>query len=107
MIQKQDGLNLALLIPALITASVAITGWIVAHWFTVRRDRAAKRRELRTSYLIEAYRRLERVVHRDQTLPGSEDDLESAIADIHLFGSAQQVALAQAFVRDFSESKRG
>lgn len=81
-------MNFSLLLPLLVTTIVAVSSWVVAHRFAVNRDRAAKRRELRTSYLIEVYRRLERAVHRHEPLPTNEEDLESAIADIHLFGSA-------------------
>ena len=96
-------MNASLLIPLLVTTVVAVAGWIVAHAFTLRRERAGKRRELQTNYLIEAYRKLERAAHREIPLPTHAEDLETAIADIHLFGSAEQVRLAQEFVRAFAD----
>jgi hypothetical protein len=78
---------------------------VAAHGFAVRRERAGKRRDLQTEYLIGAYRKLERAAHRQIPLPTNAEDLESAIADIHLFGSAEHVRLAQEFVREFSERK--
>jgi hypothetical protein len=99
--------NFSLLVPLLVTTLVAIAGWIVAHRFAILRERAGKRRELQVKYLIEAYRKLERAAHREVPLPTNPEDLETAIADIHLLGSAEQVRLAQDFVREFTETKRG
>jgi len=41
----------------LLTALLALVGWGVGYWSTLRRDRLSKKRDLRTQYLIEAYRR--------------------------------------------------
>jgi len=83
---------LDLLVPLLVTTLVAIVGWFVAHRLAAGRDRANKRRELRVSFLIDAYRRLEFASHRE---PDSETvkALESALADIQLMGSPDQVAM--------------
>jgi len=77
----------------LLIVAVALVGWFVVHWLNVRRDQRNKKRELRVQYLIEAYRRLEQSVDR----PGrkrKKEDFESAIADIQLFGTPEQILLA-------------
>jgi len=80
-------------------------GWFVGNWLSLRRDRINKRRDLRVQYLIEAYRRLENASNR-QPLPEEHGRaLESAIADIQLFGSPTQVELAIRFARGFAQSK--
>jgi hypothetical protein len=94
-------LNLSLLIPALITTLVAILGWYVVHCLNQRRDRENKRRDLRIQFLIDAYRRLERASNRPQTFD-NDLELESAIADIQLFGSVNQVNLAEQFALDIA-----
>lgn len=86
---------------ALIDALVFIFGWKVSSQNEFRRDIAAKRRDLRVQYLIEAYRRLEYVSNRPLTAE-TAPDFERAIADIRLFGSPDQVDLAQTFAADFS-----
>ena len=73
---------LALLIPTL----VAVLSWFVGSWLSVRRDRANKRRELRVSYLIEAYRRLATATNRTGIDGPYFVNLDSAIVDIQLFG---------------------
>lgn len=93
-------MNWQLLIPLLVTTVVAIAGWFAAHALTTRRDRANKRREQRIGYLIEAYRRLESCAHRGNHLEFSK--MESAVADIQLFGTPRQVGLVQAFVTEFA-----
>lgn len=87
----------------LVTASVAFFGAWLAHAFAASRDRKNKRRDQRITFLIEAYRRLEFISNR----PSLDDSqpIESAIADIQLFGSPSQVRLAQAFVNEFAATK--
>jgi hypothetical protein len=95
-------MNLELFVPLLITVVVAIFGWYFVHALAMRRDRAAKGRDLRVQFLIEAYRRLESVSNR----PFSKEtarSFESAIADIQLFGTPDQVRLAQEFAAGYAE----
>ncbi len=93
-------MNWQLLVPLLVTTAIAIAGWFAAHALTTRRDRANKRREQRIGYLIEAYRRLESCAHRGDHLEFSK--MESAVADIQLFGTPHQVSLVQALVNEFA-----
>lgn len=92
-----------LFLPLVITAVIAVAGWYVAYLAVIRRDRLQKRRDLTVQYLIEAYRRLERAANTDMKAPVSTD-LESAIADMLLFGSAQQVQYAQEFSKSMART---
>jgi len=92
-----------LLVPLLMTAFVAISGWYIVHWLNVARDRANKKRDLQIQYLIEAYRRLERASNRAKKYENNAE-LESAIADIQLFGTVDQVNLAQKFSLDIAHN---
>ena len=92
-----------ILVPFLITTLVAIVGWYAAHRLSATRDRANKRRELRVQYLIEAYRRLENASNRP-SLKAVVSEFEKAIADIQLFGTPRQVALAQEFAVGFARA---
>ena len=74
---------------ALIGALVVAVGWWVAHQSELNRDRIAKRRDLRVKYLIDAYRSLESSSNRRPSLPAASE-IESAIADIQLFGTPGQ-----------------
>jgi hypothetical protein len=82
-------MNWQLLIPLLVTTAVAIIGWFAAHSLTVQRDRANKRREERVNALISAYQRLFKCCElKDKSdLYSRAELLESAIADIQLFGN--------------------
>lgn len=91
-------LAISLIVPAV----VVVAGWFVVHRFNSRKDFAARRRELIVGYLIDAYRKLEKSA--DAVEPReSWKDMESAIADIQLFGSGEQVALAQKFAREIAQ----
>lgn len=95
-------MNTTAIISLIITALVAVVGWFIVHQLSISRDIKNKRTELKIKYLIEAYRRLENVSHRDNP---NMQDFESAIADIQLFGSKQQVALAQEIATEFAKNK--
>jgi hypothetical protein len=92
---------LTLLIPTV----VAIISWFVGSWLSESRDRANKRRDLRVSYLIEAYRRLATAANRKETDASYITALDSAIVDVQLFGSADQISAAQQFARELAELK--
>jgi hypothetical protein len=94
------------------TLTAAVIGGLVAHLLTGHRDRMNKRRDKRIDYLIEAYRGLENCAHRNgnkRNVSAAEfasifGRMESAVADIQLFGSPKQVALAQDFARQFAKN---
>lgn len=83
----------------IIAAFVGVIGSILAWYLSShdlkKQDRDNKRREIRLQYLIDAYRRLESSGNR-KLEPGSIHamNLESAIADIQLFGTAKQAKYA-------------
>jgi len=52
--------------------------------------------------LLDAYRRLEGAGNRREPGPDGEKALESAIADIQLLGSREQVRLARQFTLEFA-----
>lgn len=106
-LQRELIMNWQLLVPLLVTTIVAILGWYAAHAFTARRDRANKRRELRVTSLISAYRKLANCVQRNsqEELFKRADDLESAIAEIQLFGNPSQIVAAEEFVQNMVSTK--
>lgn len=93
------------LLTLLIPTVVAIISWFVGSWLSVRRDRANKRRDLRIQYLIEAYRRLATATERKLTDASYFADLDSAIVDVQLFGSENQIAAAQEFAKELAEHR--
>ncbi len=99
-------MNCQLLIPLLVSALIAIIGWLVAHRLAAARDRSSKRKQQRVRYLIEAFRRLARV----GSCLGSSDladelqQLQLAIADIQLFGTPEQIGKVQAVTKGMAEA---
>lgn len=89
-------MNWALLFPLLVTTVIGVSGWFAVHWLSTTRDRANKKRDLRLSFLLEAYRRLEAGASRG-SLEATDFAVgfESAIADIQLLGTVEQVRLAK------------
>ena len=97
-------LNWGLLLPLLVTTIVAISGWIVGHRLNAERDLHNKRVELRIKYLLEAYRKLEASVEQEVNRENL-DVLESAISDIQLLGSPDQVEKVLAWSAQFVGEK--
>ncbi len=87
-----------------LTIAAGILGWLLVHLLTMARDRANKIRDLKTKYLIEAFQKLERNVWNNKPIQG---EVESAMADIQLFGQEQEVDLAIKFMRLASTPKAG
>jgi hypothetical protein len=81
---------------------------MAAHYFNSQRDLRSKRREIRVDYLIRAYRRLEAGACRGP-IDASDygRDFESAIADIQLFGTNDQVRLAKEMAAAIAEHTKG
>lgn len=92
----------SLFIQLLVTAIVAFTGAWLAHTLAAARDRINKRREQRIAFLIEAYRRIESAVNRPSDSSAAAA-LESAVADIQLFGNRRQIKLVQSFITEFAQ----
>lgn len=83
-----------------ISAGVVVVGWFAAHRFSASRDRANKRRELRTERLIEVWCQLE----RSRVRQGGSNlaELESAVAEVQLFGTPAQVDLVRRFATEMA-----
>lgn len=88
------------IITTIITVTIAVLGWIVAHYFNSKRDRSLKRRELITSHLINSYKIL--TIDITQRKPSLEAalKLESVVAELQLFGSDKQIELAKKLTDD-------
>jgi hypothetical protein len=93
-----------LLAPLLVTSVVTIVGWLAAHQLAAWRDRASKRREQRIEYLVEAFRRLAKAVHHPRLYEVAEE-VQSAVADIYLFRSREQIVRVESFVKDLSANR--
>ena len=83
----------------LVPAFVAILGWFAAHQFNIYRDRQNKRHDLRVQFLLDAYRRLESAANRETKTEEQKLAFESAVADIQLLGTAEQVAATVSYLR--------
>jgi hypothetical protein len=92
------------LLTILTSVVLAFLGSLLAYVTTIRRDRVAKRRDLRTQYLLEAYRRLEGAGNRAEPSTDAVKALESAVADIQLLGSVEQAVIARAFALEFAKN---
>lgn len=96
-------INWPLLIPLIVTTIVAVMGWVVGHRLNAERDLHNKRIELRIKYLLEAYRKLESFIETEVSRENL-DILESAISDIQLLGTQEQVDKVIAWSSHFSQT---
>jgi len=86
----------------IVSVVIAIIGWIVAHYFTSKREVLNKKREIRVAFLIKTYQKLENAIQRSPTEVGP--DLESVVGDIQLFGSNKQILLAKEIANDIANN---
>lgn len=84
---------LKILVPVL----VALVGWGVVHELNLKSDKKFRQREVRLEYLVTAYRNLEQGINRERKTEEQNFAFESAIADIQLLGTPEQVKLIKEF----------
>lgn len=88
-----------------VTALIAVIGWMIGHYFTSKRDKTNKRRDLTIQHLINAYRVLtNEIAHRESSKEG-EQKLELIISEIQLFGSLEQAKMAKQLAYDIADKK--
>ena len=89
----------------LITVGVALGGWLVVHRFSAWRDLINHKRKMQTEFLVTAFQHLANSANRPPA-PDAEHlkNMESALADIQLFGSKKQVQLVEDFVSEFAQA---
>jgi hypothetical protein len=87
------------LLQIIVPASVALIVVALTHFFTNHRDRDNKRREQRIDYLVNVYRAFSKANHHPRLYEISTE-IEQAVADIQLFGTPEQVRLAQQFATE-------
>lgn len=98
-------MNFQLLIPLLITSSLTICGWYILHLLNQKRDRENKKKDLRINYLIDAWKKLEYASNRDISETDFIEFIEKPIASIQLFGTLNQIELAQRLALEISEKE--
>lgn len=86
-----------------ITALIAVLGWIAGHYFTSEKSRNDKKRDLSIDYLTKAYKFLTTEIVQKNISNEGWTKLEGVIADIQLFGSPEQVTLAKELVDSIVE----
>ena len=96
------------LFPLLLTAVIGLGGYYFVDSLAAKRDRANKRRDLRTEYLISAFRKLANASERHHK-PGSQylADIETAMADIQLFGRDSQIEKANETMDKLQQGENG
>lgn len=92
-------MNNDLIIQCLIT----VIGWIVVYIFAIRQNTQIKKKEVTIEYLIQAWGKLEKASNRKDNRYNTE--IETAIADIQLFGTKRQIELAQQFAEEIARNK--
>ncbi|BBE08278.1 Uncharacterized protein MCB1EB_0117 [Mycoavidus cysteinexigens] len=88
-----------------IAGLIAIAGWIVTYQLNVLKDRKNKQRDLITAHLLDAYRKLESASSRGKLTENQIANVESAIADIQIFGSKELITAIEKFMVDFMLNK--
>ncbi|HCO95504.1 MAG TPA: hypothetical protein DIU00_16410 [Phycisphaerales bacterium] len=90
--------------PLLVTAIITLIIYFFGNYLAAKRERANKQRDLRIEYLISAYNKLANASWREPK-PESQyfADMETAMADIQLFGTDSQITKANKFMGDFQK----
>lgn len=87
----------------IIQCIITVIGWIVVYIFAIRQNTQIKKKEVTIEYLIQAWGKLEKASNRNDNRYNTE--IETAIADIQLFGTKRQIELAQKFAEEIARNK--
>lgn len=87
----------------IIQCIITVIGWIVVYIFATRQNIQIKKKEVTIEYLIQAWGKLEKASNRKDNRYNTE--IETAIADIQLFGTKRQIELAQQFAEEIARNK--
>lgn len=87
----------------IIQCIITVIGWIVVYIFAIRQNTQIKKKEVTIEYLIQAWGKLEKASNRKDNRYNTE--IETAIADIQLFGTNWQIELAQQFAEEIARNK--
>lgn len=87
----------------IIQCIITVIGWIVVYIFAIRQNTQIKKKEVTIDYLIQAWGKLEKASNRKDNRYNTE--IETAIADIQLFGTKRQIELAQQFAEEIARNK--
>jgi len=96
-----------LLIPLIITSVITISGWGFISYLNSERDKENKLREIKLTYLIDAYKKLAYSSQRTTNMQHFQFDMESAISDIQLFGSDEQIQKVNVALDQLKKDNRG
>jgi hypothetical protein len=86
----------------LISTIVIVLGWFIVNQLNSTRDRENKLRDIKIEYLINAYHNLANSSMRKPS-SGYFRQMESAVADIQLFGTPSQISKVHQFLKEFSK----
>lgn len=87
----------------IIQCIITVIGWIVVYIFAIRQNTQIKKKEVTIEYLIQAWGKLEKASNRKDNRYNTE--IETAIADIQLFGTNRQIELEQQFAEEIARNK--
>ncbi len=79
----------------IVAITVAVIGWIIAHYFTSKRDKKNKQNELVIDQLIEAYKVLTNEINNRELTYERKLKLEEIVANLQLLGSKKQIELVK------------
>ncbi len=103
---KKFKLNWSLMVSILIPSAVTILGWFYANSLAAERDRTNKLRDIKITYLIDAYRKMANAAQRKDTIKSYHRDIESVVSDIQLFGSPEQVNILLAALAETNKKMK-
>ena len=97
-------MNTVQIITVLSSVAIAVTGWLVGHILTTRREINQKRREIRIKHLREAYLNLAHISDTGGDIVKHISLLQSSLNDVQLFGGSSQIKLLEQFINDLNEN---
>ncbi|MCF6349035.1 MAG: hypothetical protein L3J20_12165 [Flavobacteriaceae bacterium] len=88
-----------------VTVLTALIGWLIGHYFTERRNRINKRREISLDHLISAYRILTQDITHREWNADNRLKFENVVSEIQLFGTKEQAQISIDIIKEFAKNR--
>jgi hypothetical protein len=102
LLLKEDVVNLIFdIVKITVPILIAVTGWVLGHWFNSKRDLRNKKREIIIQFNLDTFVLLSNAVHRDNN--DYNHQIEEALSKIQLLGTSRQALLARQIATDIAD----
>jgi hypothetical protein len=102
----QNTISNSTILIILASSSITVIGWLIVSFLTSVRDNISRRKNIKTKYLVEAYRDISIFMTRENNKCITievHNNFERAIRDIQIYGSLEEIKLVNEYIMNINK----